>query len=247
LAGAAFGLACALLVFAPARWLAGWVESAAQGRILLSEPRGTVWTGSAQLVLTGGAGSTDRAALPTRLDWQLRPRWYGLAAELRSACCTDLPMAVQIRPRWGGLQLVVADAQTRLPAAVLAGLGTPWNTLQLDGTLLLATQALSVEWVEGRLSIAGRAELTAQRISSRLSTLRPMGSYRITLLGGDTPALRLDTLEGSLQLSGAGQWVGSRLRFSGTASAAPEREGALANLLNIIGRRSGGRSIITIG
>jgi general secretion pathway protein N len=74
-----------------------------------------------------------------------------------------------------------------------------------------------------------------------------MGSYRITLLGGQTPAVQLDTLEGSLQLSGSGQWVGSRLRFSGTASAAPEREDALANLLNIIGRRSGARSIITIG
>ena len=74
-----------------------------------------------------------------------------------------------------------------------------------------------------------------------------MGSYRITLLGGATPTLQLDTLEGSLQLTGNGQWVGSRLRFTGEASAAPEREAALANLLNIIGRRSGARSIITIG
>ena len=31
------------------------------------------------------------------------------------------------------------------------------------------------------------------------------------------------------------------------ASAAPEREGALANLLNIIGRRNGARSLITLG
>jgi general secretion pathway protein N len=74
-----------------------------------------------------------------------------------------------------------------------------------------------------------------------------MGSYRITVLGGTTPTLQLDTLEGSLQLTGSGQWVGSRLHFTGTASAAPDREAALSNLLNIIGRRAGGRSIITIG
>jgi general secretion pathway protein N len=74
-----------------------------------------------------------------------------------------------------------------------------------------------------------------------------MGSYRITLAGGAPPAVQLDTLEGSLQLSGNGQWVGSRLRFSGVASTAPERQDALANLLNIIGRRSGASSIITIG
>jgi len=245
--GAALGLLCALLVFAPARWLAGMVEQASQGRVILSEPRGTVWAGSAQLQLTGGPGSTDSAALPTRLDWRLRPAWNGLSAHLGTACCTERPLVVRVSPRWGGARVNLADAQARWPAALLAGLGTPWNTLQIDGDLLLATQGLSVEWVEGRLSVAGRADLTAQRLSSRLSTLRPMGSYRITLLGGDTPALQLDTLEGSLQLSGTGQWVGSRLRFSGTASAAPEREAALANLLNIIGRRSGARSIITIG
>jgi general secretion pathway protein N len=74
-----------------------------------------------------------------------------------------------------------------------------------------------------------------------------MGSYRITVNGGATSTLQLATLEGSLQLSGSGRWVGSRLRFEGVASAAPEREAALSNLLNIIGRRNGARSIITIG
>lgn len=237
----------ALLLFAPARWLADAIGRAAQGRVLLSDARGTVWTGSAQLVLTGGEGSKDTAALPTRVEWRLRPRWSGLAAQLDSACCTGEPLRLRVYPNMAGARAVLADAQTRWPAAVLAGLGTPWNTLQFDGDLLLSTQRLSVEWIEGRLSVAGRAELRAQRLSSRLSTLRPMGSYRITLVGGEIPALQLDTLEGSLQLTGSGQWVGSRLRFSGTASAAPDREAALANLLNIIGRRSGARSIITIG
>ena len=74
-----------------------------------------------------------------------------------------------------------------------------------------------------------------------------MGSYRITLQGGTQATLRLETLEGSLQLSGTGQWVGQRLRFRGEASAVPGREGALANLLTIIGRRTGDRSLISIG
>lgn len=247
LAGAVPGLLCAVLLFAPARWLTAAAERATNGRLLLSEPRGTVWNGSANLLVAGGAGSTDAAALPSRLDWRLRPRWNGVHAQLATACCTTQPLAMRVRLRWGGARVTLADVQSQWPAALLAGLGTPWNTLQFDGNLLLATQGLSVEWVQGRLAIAGRAELRAQRLSSRLSTLRPMGSYRITIDGGTTPTLQLDTLEGSLQLSGSGQWVGSRLRFSGTASAAPDREAALANLLNIIGRRSGARSIITIG
>jgi general secretion pathway protein N len=84
-------------------------------------------------------------------------------------------------------------------------------------------------------------------MSSRLSTLKPMGSYRISLLGGATPSIALETLEGSLQLAGSGQWVGSKLRFEGFASAAPERLEALSNLLNIIGRRDGARAIIKVG
>ena len=236
-----------MLLFAPARWLTATLERAADNRILLTEARGTIWNGSAQLVLTGGPGSADAAALPSRLDWRLRPRWDGLVAELATACCMAEPLALRFRPRWGGMHVTLADGQSQWPTAVLAGLGTPWNTLQFEGDLLLATHGLSVEWVQGRLAIGGRAELTALRLSSRLSTLRPMGSYRITVLGGTPPTLQLNTLEGALQLGGSGQWVGSRLHFQGTASAAPDREAALSNLLNIIGRRSGARSVITIG
>ena len=247
LAGAGAGLLLALLLFAPARWLANAVNDRTGGRVVLTEPRGTVWTGSAALVLTGGPGSVDAAALPTRVDWRLRPRWNGVLGEVATACCTTVPLRVRTSWRWGGARLVFDDAASRWPAALLTGLGTPWNTLQLDGDLRLQTKGLSVESVAGRLAIAGQAELTAQGISSRLSTLRPMGSYRITLVGGQVPTLQLDTLEGSLHLSGSGSWAGSRLHFSGVASAAPDRERALANLLNIIGRRSGARSIITIG
>jgi general secretion pathway protein N len=74
-----------------------------------------------------------------------------------------------------------------------------------------------------------------------------MGSYRITLMGGTAPTVRVDTIDGPLQLSGTGQWVGRRLRFRGEASAEPDSEAALSNLLNIMGRRSGARSIITFG
>jgi general secretion pathway protein N len=245
--GAIAGLVLALVFFAPARWLAGLVEAATSGHLLLAQPRGTVWNGTAQLVLAGGAGSRDAAALPGELRWQLRPAWLGLSARIELPCCTALPLDLRVTGGLSGARLVVADGSSDWPAAVLAGLGTPWNTLQPEGRLSLATQGLSVEWIEGRLIMAGRAQLEATQMSSRLSTLRPMGSYRFTLNGGTTSTLQLETLEGSLQLTGSGRWVGSRLHFDGVATAAPEREAALANLLNIIGRRNGPRSIITVG
>ena len=148
---------------------------------------------------------------------------------------------------WGSLRLRVADSQSQWPAAVLAGLGTPWNTVQPQGQLGLSTQGLVLAWSSGRLGVEGSARLDAQGLSSRLSTLRPMGSYRLALQGSATPGFTLETLEGALQLSGAGQWVGGRLRFEGVATASPDRLDALANLLNILGQRDGARSIIKVG
>ena len=95
--------------------------------------------------------------------------------------------------------------------------------------------------------MAGRLQVDAQDMASRLSTLKPMGSYRLTLNGGAVNTLQLETLQGSLLLSGTGQWVGGKLRFDGVASAVPERQDALSNLLNIIGRRDGARAIIKVG
>ncbi len=247
--GALAGIAAATVAFAPARWLAALAEDASAGHLRLASPRGTVWDGSAQLQLTGGAGSMDRAGLPGRLSWRLRPTWRGgLAATVESDCCTATPLRLVLQPRWQGMRLDVSDGQSRWPAALLAGLGTPWNTLQPQGDLALSTQGLAAEWTAGRLALAGGAQLEVRGMSSRLSTLQPMGSYRLQLDGGALPTLTLSSLPGSaLQLAGTGRWIGGRLRFEGEASAAPEREAALANLLNIIGRRNGARSLITLG
>lgn len=245
--GALIGALLSLALFAPARWLADAVAGSTRQQLLLTEPRGTVWQGSAKLVLTGGADSQDIAALPGRVQWTLRPSLTGLRLSLLAECCTPEALQLRATPRLGGLRLELADAQSDWPADVLAGLGTPWNTLQPTGQLHLQSHGLNAEWNAGRLLVAGSAVLEARNMSSRLSTLHPMGSYRLALQGGPSVSLTLETLEGSLHLTGNGQWVGSRLRFSGEASAAPEREAALANLLNIIGRRNGPRSIITIG
>ena len=104
-----------------------------------------------------------------------------------------------------------------------------------------------MEWPDGGYVLAGRAVLDALAMSSRLSTLQPMGSYRLVLTGGKIPGIELLTLEGSLQLAGSGSWTKAGLRFEGVASATDEHQAALSNLLNIIGLRSGARSLIKLG
>ena len=250
LAGVLTGLLLATVLLAPARWLAALVQQTSGEQILLLAPQGSLWQGSAQLMLSGGNGSRSAMALPGRLTWRLRPAWNGIHLQLSADCCTRQPLALQLTPAgWGSVQLTLANGQSQWPASLLTGLGTPWNTVQPQGSLIASTQDFSLKWVQGRLNLTGHLQIDANQISSRLSTLQPMGSYRLMLQGevGSTPTLTLDTLEGSLQLNGQGQWVGQRLRFNGTASAAPGSVEALSNLLNIIGRRNGARAIIKVG
>jgi general secretion pathway protein N len=247
-AGALGGLLIAFVLFAPARWLATLVLQASGGHAMLAAPRGNFWQGSAQLVLSGGAGSLDAVALPGQVSWRIRPAWTGLDLKLNAECCMQQAWQVQARTSgWGGVQLTLSDSQSQWPAALLSGLGTPWNTVQAQGQLAASTQGLNARWMQGRLELAGRLQLDALKMSSRLSTLQPMGSYRVTLTGGNPSTLELITLDGSLLLTGQGQWVGQRLRFDGSASATPGSVDALSNLLNIIGRRNGATAVIKVG
>ena len=252
--GAAVGTLVGLVVFAPASWLAGAVARATDQRLLLADAQGSVWSGSAQLVLTGGVGSRDAAALPGRVRWQIRPRLNGVELALNQACCLDRELIVQFRLGLGRYQVMVPAQPQALghwPAAWLAGLGTPFNTMQLGGTLRLTSNGMTIESVQGRWRVIGGLDFDLLGVSSRLSTLDTLGSYRCSVRGGaasgDTATVNLDTLEGALRLSGSGQWTGSRVRFRGEASAAEGQEAALNNLLNIIGRRQGATSAISIG
>ena len=248
IAGALLGATIATTFFAPARWLAAALSQASGQHLQLVGAQGSIWAGSSQVVLTGGQGSVNPVALPGRVSWRIRPVWAGLSIQITADCCTAQPLQLQANAvGWKGARMVLQDSQSQWPANLLVGLGTPWNTVQAQGQLSASTQGFAVEFGPTGMLQTGRVQLDALNISSRLSTLSPMGSYRIVLTGGPSPALDLSTLEGSLQLIGQGQWVGHRLRFNGVASAAPDRVEALSNLLNILGRRDGARSIISVG
>ncbi len=277
-AGAVVGALIALVCFAPASWLADTVSKATQQRLMLVDARGSVWSGSAVVVLTGGAGSRDAAALPGRLAWTARPRGAALEVVLRQDCCLNGDLAVRWAPTFGGYTATLTPPAVgvgRWPSAWLTGLGTPWNTLRLGGTARLLSSGLAIESVQGRWRMVGALDVELLHASSRLSTLDTLGSYRLSVQGEPLPTdaagragggaaegarggsdenaaagmarITLSTLEGALLLSGNGTWGLAGLRFQGEASAVDPDDAALGNLLNIIGRRDGARSVISIG
>lgn len=255
IAGAAVGTLIGLVAFAPASWLARGVASATQNYVLLDNPQGTIWNGSGVLVLTGGRASRDASALPGRIQWNIGLHTSGLELRLSQSCCLNGLLTLRVSPGWGRteVQVIPSAAGTvgQWPSAWLSGLGTPWNTLQLQGPIRLTTGKLTIESVQGRWILKGQADVDLLNISSRLSTRKPLGSYRLSVQGdggnGGGTVLNLSTMNGALKLYGSGNWGAGGLRFRGEATTNPEDQAALQNLLNVIGRREGPRSVISIG
>ncbi|MBB3283065.1 type II secretion system protein N [Mitsuaria sp. BK037] len=255
--GAVLGLVTAVVAWAPAAWLASAVSSATHQRLVLADARGTLWNGSARLILSPGPGSRDASELPQRLGWRMRPGWIdggpGLRLTLDQSCC--IKPAAPLTASFGLDRLTVRlpDATPeqpwiRWPAGWLSGLGTPWNTLAPDGVIAISAQGFVFEGRGAAVNVSGVAQVELRDFSSRLAQVAPLGSYRMGLVGGgQTPQLILTTIQGPLQLSGQGSLGAKRAQFRGEATAAPGSEAALANLLNIIGRREGARSIISVG
>ncbi len=208
--GIALGAAVALVAFAPAAWLAAAVNDATGKRLLMADARGSVWSGSAVMVLTGGADSRDASALPGRLNWQVGLQGAGLSVRARQDCCLQGELLLRLVPGWSGFRIELPSAGLptaaatasapavnnpavnnpaistvvgQWPASWLVGLGTPWNTMQPSGVLQLSSTGLVAEQAQGQWRFKGNAVLALDGMASRMSTLDTLGSYRLSLNG----------------------------------------------------------------
>ena len=244
-AALAAGALAGIVVFAPARWWATVVAHATGQRVVLQQPQGTLWRGSAVLALSAGAAGRQQLALPSRVHWQWSWQGASLQLALQAACCAPAP--VHLRWGWHGVQLL--PGQLQWPLAWLQGLGSPWNTLQLAGDVQLQWQAVQLQWPRAGapLQWQGHMQVRARGVSTRLSTLPQVGSYALALQGGAVPQLTLSTIQGPLQLDGQGQWQARGWQFRGQAQAEPAHAAELANLLTLIGQRQGNKFVMRWG
>lgn len=241
--GGVLGAVGAIFYWAPAAWLAAAVQHYSGGYVRLINPTGTVWNGSAVLILASGSDGRDALSLPSRLNWHTGVGVHGIYAEVAAPCCTVTPLRMRVQSS----QLRVEGQQLQLPIELLKGLGTPWNTLGLQGTMDAQASNLAFRRTSQGWRMDGQVSMRMNHVSTRLSTLPDVGSYQLILAGGDSPTLRLQTLRGDLQLKGDGHWQGGKFVFRGEAQAAPASAAALNNLLTLLGDRQGGVTKIRLG
>ncbi|MBP0622963.1 type II secretion system protein N [Cupriavidus consociatus] len=250
--------AATVVAMLPAAWIAERVATQTQGRVLLADASGSLWRGSATLALSAGAGSQTATVLPGRLQWTLAfwPLLTGTArAVVTHTEAMAAPVAITATP--GGW--TVQSGAMRLPASLLEGIGAPFNTLRPDGLMRADWSTLQGSFsgrkgdakgdvkgdVKGNANgsgngngMRGHVTLRIEQVSSAVSRLRPLGSYRaeIDWSGAGGGKLQLSTIAGPLHLEGSGS-LGRQARFEGTAHAEPDAETQLTSLLSLLGRR----------
>ncbi|MEP6609339.1 MAG: type II secretion system protein N [Burkholderiaceae bacterium] len=239
------------LVVAPAQWGAGYVRSATHGRLELAEASGTLWNGSAVVVLANPAETgASRASLPERLGWRLSP-WALLAGQLDLALTHPSALAQPLTinaPLFGG-SVKLGPTSLRLPASLLVGLGAPWNTIRPGGILTISWDRMQVDPGRWQGNLGGEWRYA----TSALTPVSPMGHYRVQT-NGIWPGTQLEllTISGPLELKGNGTInEGGRLRFTGRAQAMagtdPGVRAQLTGLISLLGRRDGEGSLLNFG
>lgn len=248
LLAALLGALVTVLLFFPATWMAGLVEKQTGGRLTLGDAQGTLWRGSAFI---GGAASSNGAVtplLPGRFTWKLSPLVIFGAVDLELSNPEALAQPVNFRGSWKQWQL--SPSALLLPADGLAGLGAPLNTLAPSGAMRLSWSALELQAQGNMVAVNGRTTLEMTDMSSKLSPIKPLGSYQLALdWRGQQAQLDLQSVKGPLLLSGKGSLDNGRLQFSGQAQAADGHEQSLGNLLNLLGQRrptNDGKNIIAL-
>jgi general secretion pathway protein N len=232
LSGLALYLA-ALAVLAPASLITPLVKRQFTDRLTLTEAAGTVWHG--QAALWAGMGGSPRW-LGT-LHWQVNPLWLLLGKVHAEVSLTEPDLTLHAIAVAGAGSFRLSDVQAAAPATLAATFYAPAELLGLDGQVRLQCESLLMDGEE----VSGGLDLWFDRMSSRLSKMSPLGSYRLNASGmGRELRLALTTVSGDLGLAGQGNWLPSSgtLRFEGAARPLA-RADDLEPLLQVLGTDRG--------
>ena len=222
-----------LIVTAPATLLASVVEGLSKGQFVMANATGTVWQGSAKPAIRQRSGSL---LAMEKLSWDIAilPMFTGkLVIQLR------WDNVEQTQPMVATLsfsRIELHHALLPLNASFLGEVSPMLKPVQLSGQM----QISSPEFTLTREGMTGNAVAEWTNAGSVLSAVKPLGHYRIDLVGAGTRLdLVLKTNSGVLLLEGNGSFTPEQgLKFQGTARAAAESKGGLDELLNNFGPES---------
>lgn len=219
-----------LVITAPASLLAKVAEGASGGKFVLANATGTVWNGGARPSIRQRSGNL---LAMEQLHWDVAvlPLFTGKVIVL-----LEWDNVAQAQPMVATAslsQIELRNVVIPLQAEFLGELTPVLQPAQLSGQM----QIRSEQFTFSRQGLNGRAVADWLNAGSVMSSVNPLGSYRINFTGaGENLDVSLMTISGALLLEGNGKVMGSQgFRFQLTARAAPESKGKLDELINNFG------------
>jgi len=247
-------LACLTVIIRqlPVSWIGGVLANQSACRVILHQPTGTIWQGSAALAFSEPNASSGGCREP--LSVTERFHWLSSCKLSSLSCTTELQFAALEQTQlinWSLTKTQIMANEIKLPANILEGLGNPWSTLRPRGEL-------GARWTDinlvnfggsesGNTSASGVIRIIISRLTSPISPVKPLGGYEIAANIADTGMnWTLSTTSGPLLLKGQGEFSnkgssagGKGMQFSGEASASPESQESLIGLLSLLGKKEG--------
>jgi general secretion pathway protein N len=235
------------LIFLPASWLALLLEKQTAGRLSLGDVQGSFWRGSAFIGGASGSNGPVTPLFPGRFSWRISPIVLLGQVDLELENSKVLSQPIKLTGNLSQWRLNAASMF--LPPERLEALGAPLNTIGPTGQLKLNWNSLEFTRYADKVDVTGTMQLAMNDMGSRLSSIKPLGSYQLAFdWRGQNADIILTTNKGPMMLSGNGSINGGRFQFSGKAFAEAGQEERLANLLNLLGqrRRDGDKDVIAL-
>ncbi|MHB8455424.1 MAG: type II secretion system protein N [Acidiferrobacterales bacterium] len=231
-----------LIVTAPAAWIAWNLVRISHGVVSLNEPQGTLWRGKGDIVIHN-ASSPPRRLGAAR--WSINPLWLFAGQVEAHVALSDPGINVDGALRLGYGRLVLSDVSASFPAQLAAAFYGPATLLSPAGQVHINAKEFTLKRGDAR----GNAIVQWQGASSSLSSVQPLGNYRLSMDGrGETVAIKLETVNGSLSVSGQGQWqtTSGQIQFNGVAKPVAQ-PAELEPMLKLLGPdRGNGQRILSV-
>lgn len=216
-------------MLAPAQLLAVLLNHYSQGKLSLVAPNGSAWRGSAHVILNA---VHHRVLNVGKVSWDIQAvQMIAGKISIQIIWNDAMPFWLFIEPT----RIHIERANLSLPAEILETFMPVIATAKLGGKVDIHCDNLSITSKE----MIGKIDMDWLNVTSQLSTLNPMGSYHLTWFVGHG-AIQLKPIGNApLILQGTGN-IGLKqgVHFNGMASAQPEHQQALKQVLQIIGNET---------
>jgi general secretion pathway protein N len=223
-----------LIIEMPAAWFAWGLNRYTGGVVRLDPIAGSLWEGSGRLVIYYPQTVPHDFG---NAEWRINPLWLITGRVQVGLQTNKQDMKVKTTFSLGKGAIALKDTAATFPATSISDLYQPAIMIGPQGQIRLTTSDL----VFGQQNVQGDAALEWLAATSSLSSVQPLGDYRLDITGaGKTANLKLTTLRGDLELTGQGQWqlANGQIQITGMANS-QKREKELESLMQLLGKDMG--------